>query len=231
MKEKNERLIMIVDDEPDIVELVSVNLKKNGFDVKGFEDGDAFFKGLKKRIPELVILDLMLPGTDGFEICKQLKNDPQYSSVPVIMLTAKSDETDKVLGLELGADDYITKPFSPKELVARVKAVLRRNIQKISGKQLEAGAVMMDLERHTVTVKGEKIELTGTEFNILKLLMSRKGSVFSRDSILDSLWGEEKIVVDRTIDVHIKHLREKLKSAGDMIINVRGIGYKLEIEG
>jgi len=150
------------------------------------------------------------------------------SRIPVIVLTARGAEDDRVRGLQLGADDYVTKPFSPRELAARVKAVLRRDTAKASGKRIEAGALVLDIERRSVTVKGEKTELTATEFNILKLLMSKKGFVLSRDEILDDLWGEEKIVVDRTIDVHITHLREKLRSAGGMIKNIRGAGYKLE---
>jgi DNA-binding response OmpR family regulator len=223
-----EKLIAVVDDEEDIRELVAVNLKKDGYAVKGFGDGEAFARSLKKYTPDLVILDLMLPGENGLEICKRLKGSPETASVPVIMLTAKADESDKIVGLELGADDYVTKPFSPKELAARVKAVLRRNEAKHSGGRLDAGGITLDEACREVTVKGAKIELTGTEFNILRLLISKKGQVLSRDAIMDAVWGEEKIIVDRAVDVHITHLRQKLGHAGRSIKNVRGVGYKLE---
>lgn len=221
--------IAIVDDEPDILELVSVNLKKSGFHVKEFLDVGGFYKSLQAEAPDLIILDLMLPDVDGFEVCKYLKNHEKYSLIPIIMLTAKSEETEKVLGLELGADDYVTKPFSPRELVARVKAVLRRQGMKIESKKIEVRDILkIDLEKYEVEVKGEKIDLTPTEFRILNLLVTRAGRIYSRDQILDHLWGKEKFVIDRTVDVHIRHLREKLGNASQFIKNVRGIGYKFE---
>jgi two-component system phosphate regulon response regulator PhoB/two-component system alkaline phosphatase synthesis response regulator PhoP len=224
------KLIAIIDDEPDIVELVSVNLKKAGFDTRGFSNLESFLFFLKKQTPDLVILDLMLPDADGLEICKYLKKKDEFSSIPIIMLTAKAEETDKILGLELGADDYVTKPFSPKELVARVKVALRRQVQKEDTKKIEIGGILViDLEKFAVKVDGEKIDLTSTEFKILQLLSSRQGWVFSRDKILDYLWGREKAVLDRTVDVHVKNLREKLGTAGQFIKNMRGIGYKLEV--
>jgi DNA-binding response OmpR family regulator len=222
-------LIAVVDDEEDICGLVSVNLKKSGFAVKEFGDGKSLLRFLKKQKPALIILDVMLPDMDGFEICKQIKKDSDYSSIPVIMLTAKADESDKIVGLEIGADDYVTKPFSVKELAARVKAVLRRNEEKASGKTVEAaGGLKIFPENFTVEVDGKKIELTTTEFKLLHLLASNPGKVYSRDRLLDVLWGDEKIVVDRTIDVHVRHLREKLGKAGEHIKNIRSIGYKLE---
>ena len=232
------KLIVIIDDEPDIVELVSIHLKKAMFKVKGFSDAEGLYRFLglsdghcqaSEQIPDLIILDLMLPDADGVEICKSLKKRDKYSSIPIIMLTAKGEETDKILGLEFGADDYVTKPFSPRELVARVKAVLRRH-QKIdeSGKLNIGGILIIDTEKHEVTVKGQMIDLTSTEFRILKLFVSNKSKVFSRYDILDYLWGDEKIVLDRTIDVHIKNLRDKLGKAGQLIRNIRGVGYKLE---
>jgi DNA-binding response OmpR family regulator len=222
-------LIAIVDDEPDIVELVSLHLKKNRYRVKEFLDAESFYRSLGSETPDLIVLDLMLPDADGFEICKYLKAQPRLASTPVIMLTARAEETDKILGLELGADDYVTKPFSPKELVARVKAVLRRGDgQKPEADRIEAGPIALDLQKFEVTVEGKRADLTSTEFRILQLLVSKQGWVFSRDKILDHLWGNEKIVIDRTVDVHIKHLREKLGEAGKLIKNVRGIGYKLE---
>jgi len=222
-------LIAIVDDEPDILELVSLHLRRAGFRTNGFLKVEKFLNFIEIEHPDLIILDLMLPDADGLEICKDLKKKAEYASIPVIMLTAKGEETDKILGLELGADDYVTKPFSPKELVARVKAVLRRQQKKEELLRIEIGDSLTVLpEKHEVYVERNKVELTSTEFRILQLLSSKKGWVFTRDQILDYLWGQEKAVVDRTIDVHIKHLREKLGKASRLIKNIRGVGYKLE---
>ncbi|MDP6924423.1 MAG: response regulator [Candidatus Scalindua sp.] len=232
------RLIVIVDDEPDIVELVSIHLKKSMFKIKEFYDAESLygFLGLSdehcqdsSQKPDLIILDLMLPDADGIEICKNLKKRSDYSSIPIIMLTAKGEETDRILGLEFGADDYVTKPFSPRELVARVKAVLRRGQKIDESRKFNIGRILtVDTVKHEVSVEGQKIELTSTEFRIIKLFISNKSKVFSRYDILDHLWGDEKIVLDRTIDVHIKNLRDKLGKAGPYIKNIRGIGYKLE---
>ncbi len=223
------RLVAAVDDEPDILELVALHLKGNGFQVKTFEDPKNFLSFLRQHTPDLAILDLMLPGTDGFELCKFMKRDQRLASVPVIMLTAKNDITDKVLGLELGADDYITKPFSPKELIARVKVVLRRHTTAGNAAPLDIGGTISILpENYEVLSSGKKIALTATEFKILHLLASRKGHVFTRAAILDALWGEDTIVVDRTIDVHIRHLREKLGAAGRFIESIRSIGYRID---
>lgn len=221
-------LIVIVDDEMDIVELVSHHLKKAGYQTKEFYDGQSALKFISMHEPALIILDLMLPDADGIEICKYLRKEEKYANIPIIMLTARTDEIDKILGLELGADDYITKPFSPKELVARVKAILRRKQKPEPQKIIIRNILVIDPHKFEVTVDGKNIVLTSTEFKILELFATRKGLVFSRNKILDYLWGEEKAVLDRTIDVHIKHLREKLGSAGKFIINVRGIGYKLQ---
>jgi two-component system phosphate regulon response regulator PhoB/two-component system alkaline phosphatase synthesis response regulator PhoP len=226
------KLIAILDDEPDIVELVAIHLKKSGFATHGFCEPPSFFRFIKSNVPALIILDLMLPGIDGFEICKQLKRDNRLMSVPVIMLTAKSDETDKILGLELGADDYITKPFSPKELVVRVKVVLRRHAVPAAKETTDqiGGILSINKDKFEVLVRGRKVVVTTTEFKILELIASKPGHVFSRDQILDHLWGEEKVVLDRTIDVHIRNLRAKLGKAGTLIKNIRGVGYKLEYE-
>ncbi len=223
-------LIAVLDDEPDILELLSVHLKKNRFRVREFPDAESFYRFLHSEIPDLIVLDLMLPDADGFEVCKYLRKTDKLASVPIIMLTARVGETDKILGLELGADDYVTKPFSPSELVARVKAVLRRREPpKEDAERIDIeGILSLDLQRHEVSVKGRKVDLTSTEFRILQLLASKKGWVFSREKILDYLWGNEKTVVDRTVDVHIKHLREKLGTAAKLIKNIRGVGYKLE---
>jgi len=223
------KLITVVDDEPDIVELVSLNLNRAGFRVKSFLEAEPFLRSLATDMPDLVILDLMLPDTDGLDICKHLKAHEKFSAIPIIMLTAKSEETDKVLGLELGADDYVTKPFSSRELVARVKAVLRRPEQRQETKKVFVDDLMvMDLDKFEVLVEGTKRELTPTEFKILQLLSTKRGRVHSRDQILSYVWGQDRTVVDRTVDVHIRHLREKLGSVAGLIKNVRGMGYKLE---
>lgn len=223
------KLIVIIDDEPDIVELVNLHLNRAGYKTKGFLNAKEFFEFIGRNIPDLVLLDLMLPDADGFEICKHLRKKDEFSTVPIIMLTAKGEETDKVLGLELGADDYVTKPFSPKELVARVKAVLRRHDMEEFQQKIKIGNLLtLFPEKHEAYVEGKKIELTSTEFKILKILAQKKGWVFTRDQILDFLWGQEKAVLDRTVDVHIKHLREKLGSAAGLIKNIRGVGYKIE---
>ena len=223
-------LIAVVDDDPDILDLVSVHLKKAGMKVRPFPDSEPFHRFLHQDTPDLVILDLMLPDADGIDVCKALRREERFSAVPVIMLTARADEVDRVLGLEIGADDYITKPFSPKELVARVKAVLRRSRpQEHRMQKVEIGGLLtLDLQRHEVFADGERVELTAVEFRILQFLASRTGWVFSRDSILDYLWGHDKVVSDRTVDVHVRHLREKLGPAAPLLKNVRGVGYKLE---
>ncbi|MBN2190925.1 MAG: response regulator transcription factor [Candidatus Aureabacteria bacterium] len=225
------KTVVIVDDEPDILELVSLHLKKSGFETKGFLEPESFLNFVQSRKPDLIVLDLMLPHTDGFDICKKLRTDEKLSDVPIIMLTARGEDTDKILGLELGADDYVTKPFSPKELVARVKAVLRRSEkgEKSRDDVVHIGGFMViDPGKYQVRVDDSKVELTSTEFKILMLLASGRGRVFSREQILDHLWGSEKAVVDRTIDVHIKNLRDKLGRAGSLIKNMRGVGYKIE---
>ncbi len=223
-------LVAIVDDDRDILELVSVNVRKAGMKARAFAEAESFYRFLHEEVPDIVILDLMLPDADGIEICKFIRKDVRLSALPVIMLTARVDEVDRVLGLEIGADDYITKPFSPKELVSRVKAVLRRSNRELDTTQkVEVGKLLaIDPEKHEVTVEGRRVEVTAVEFRILQLLGSKQGWVFSREMILDFLWGHDKTVSDRTIDVHIRHLREKLGAASALIRNVRGVGYKLE---
>ena len=223
------KYIFIVDDEPDILELVSIHLLKANFKVKTFAESNAFFNALRDEQPDLIILDIMLPEADGMDICRHIKNTANLSSIPIIMLTAKIDETDRILGLELGADDYVTKPFSPRELVARVKAVLRRKTENEKSKTIRIGdSILIDTQRYKVEIDGRAIDLTSTEFKILKMLAERKGWVFTREQILNGLWGQDKIVIDRTIDVHIKHIREKLGKYSIFIKNIRGIGYKIE---
>ena len=222
--------VYIVDDEPDILELVQLHLERAGFQTRTFTEGYSFLHALEAHPPSLVILDLMLPDLDGLEICKRIRTHPRYHDLPIIMLTARSDETDRVVGLELGADDYVVKPFSPKELVARVKAVLRRH-QRAPDKtqRIRVGNLLeMDVQRYEVYVRGQKVHLTSTEFRILRLLAERPGWVYSRSQILDAVWGHDKEVTERTVDVHIRHLREKLGEAGKLIRNIRGVGYKIE---
>lgn len=227
--EKKMGYIAIVEDEPDILKLVSVSLEKFGFEVKGFLNSSSFLKSAAASKPDLIILDLMLPDMDGFEVCKHLKSRDEYKNIPVIVLSARSDESDKVLGLEIGADDYVTKPFSPRELVARVKSVLRRWEVREQARKIVAGKDLeMDRDRYEVLVKGKKVDFTTTEFKILELILSGKGKVFTRNEILAHLWGGEKFVVDRTVDVHVRNIREKLGSVEGVIKNVRGVGYRSE---
>ena len=222
-------LIAIVDDEPDILSLVSLHLKRAGFNIQEFRTGEEFLFWLEKNNPDLIILDLMLPDRDGREICKSLRNSDRSGDLPIIMLTALGHEVDRIIGLETGADDYITKPFSPRELVARVKAVLRRAVVKEKYSVLSAAGIKLDTERFITTVSGQEVKLTSTEFKLLAILMKGRGRVFSRRQILEQLWQGEKIVFDRTIDVHIRNIRIKLGSAGKFIKNIRGVGYKLEV--
>ena len=228
----SDNMIAIVDDEEDIVELVSHHLKREGYKVKEFYNGRDFLSFIESVVPDLAVLDIMLPGIDGLEICRILKSKARTSSVPIIMLTAKATEADVVVGLELGADDYMVKPFSPRELVARVKTILRRVSTKDDDKRvLKLGPLLIDTEKFEALLDGKKIELTTTEFKILEVLAEGRGRVYTRDQLLKKkrLWGDDKLVFDRTIDVHIKNLREKLGKAGNMIKTIRGIGYKLEM--
>ncbi len=226
------KLIAVVDDERDILELIEIHLEAAGYAVETFEDVLSFYQFLKKRIPDLVVLDLMLPGYDGLDVCKDLLGERRYKYIPLIMVTAKGTETDRVLGLELGADDYVTKPFAPRELVARVKSLLRRTqlaavIEEKDVLNIE-GELVIDLKRYEVSRKGKKLDLTITEFKIITMFAQRPGIVFSRDEVLNHLWGDDKAVLDRTIDVHIRNLREKLGASGKFVKNVRGVGYKLD---
>jgi DNA-binding response OmpR family regulator len=221
--------IAFVEDEDDIAELVRTYLGKEGFAVERFATGRAFLRFIEKHVPDLVLLDLMLPDASGLEICRFLKQRESTRTVPVLMATAKGEESDKVLGLETGADDYIAKPYSLRELAARIRAVLRRSKEDRASVPVEVGeGLVLDPERHEVRLGGRALELTATEFQILRILAGRPGRVFSRDEILDQVWGHDKIVLDRTVDVHIKNLREKLGPAARFIKNVRGAGYKVE---
>lgn len=222
-------VIAVVDDEPDILELIGLHLKRAGFAVKPFAAARPLQQYVNKQLPDLLILDLMLPDGDGLEICQTLKKETRTSGLPVLILTAKGEKADIVLGLEYGADDYLVKPFSPAELVARVKALLRRTVRPAAGALIRVGnELAIDPARHAALVNGQPAPLTATEYSILLILSRNPGWVFTREKILDALWGDEKDVIDRTIDVHIRHLREKLGPAGALIKNIRGVGYKIE---
>jgi DNA-binding response OmpR family regulator len=224
------KVIAIVDDEPDILQLLELNLQKSGFSSVSFEDGGSLLNFLKANEPDLIVLDLMLPDYDGFDICKIIRNQQKTKHIPIIMFTARGESMDKILGLELGADDYLDKMSSPRELVARIKAVLRRSNPAIEISVLKIDEhISIDPQKYEVSIDGTTINLTTTEFNILHLLAQHPGWVYSRNQILDHLWGNDKIVIDRTIDVHIRNIREKLGEAGNIIKNVRGVGYKLEL--
>jgi len=221
--------IAIIEDQKEIRELVAHNLAKFNFIVHKFSFGSEFLRYLEqKNYPDLIILDIMLPDWDGFELLKFLKSDERYKNIPVIMLTARAEEADRVLGLEMGADDYVTKPFSPRELVARVKSVLRR-YEKTPTEVITFGEdLLIYLDSNQVFLKGKELKLTATEFKILSLLASRPGKIFSREEILSQLWGLEKDTLERTVDAHISNLRKKLGELGAYIKNVRGLGYKIE---
>lgn len=225
----NER-IAIVEDEPDLSRMAAEVLTREGFKVTAYLDASSFLRSLEKTPPDLVLLDLMLPDVDGLDVCRMIRRNEAWGSIPIIMVTAKGGETDRVLGLELGADDYVVKPIAFKELAARIRAVLRRGRKETPSPRLSLGdgEIEMDPERFEVRLSGKPAELTTTEFKLLYLLASKPGRVFTRDQILDQLWGHEKIVLDRTVDVHIKNLREKLGPAARFLKNIRGVGYKIE---
>lgn len=225
--------ILIVEDEKDIVKMLEYNLKKEGFKTLSVRRGEDAIDTVKNEHPDLVILDLMLPGIDGLEVCKIIKADTKTDLIPIIMLTAKSQESDKIVGLELGADDYITKPFSPRELIARIKAILRRiNEKNKLPEVLKIGDLTIDLSKIEVLVKGKAIELTAKEFELLKTLIKAKGRVLSRDYLLDTIWGFDHAmeIQTRTVDVHIRTLRKKLKSESKKIVTVKNYGYRFEDE-
>jgi len=221
--------ILVVDDENDILELVRFNLNKVGYSVDCALTGESALEKIKHRQPDLILLDLMLPGIDGLEVCKILKGNPETAGIPLIMLTAKSEEPDIVVGLELGADDYITKPFSPRVLVARVKSLLRRKAEKAQSQAvIQVHNIQIDSVKRKVVVAGSEVELTYTEFQILQILAKKPGWVFSREQIIDAVRGEDYAVTDRTVDVQIVGLRKKLGKAGRYIETVRGVGYRFK---
>ena len=225
-----DKKILLVDDEEDILNLVKYNLEREGFRVETVMTGEQAVRSARDSNPDLILLDLMLPGMDGLDVCRILKNDKGTGLIPIVMLTAKGEDSDIVTGLELGADDYITKPFSPRILVARVKAVLRRESRTEEGKSplLKIGDLEIDSARHRVSVNGERTDLTATEFDILYYLARRPGWVFTRSQIINGVKGDDYPVTDRSVDVQILNLRKKLGDAGDYVETVRGVGYRFK---
>ena len=225
--------ILIVEDDPHILKLIQYNLEKAGFECRvATADGEAF-EELERQKFHLIVLDIMLPGMDGFELCREIKKKPAWASIPVLMLTARAEEIDRVLGLELGADDYMVKPFSPRELVLRIKAILRRGepAAPSAASVLTAGHLTIDQERHKVTVNAREVRLTAMEFKLLVLLMERRGRLQSREKLLNDVWGIDADVTTRTVDTHVKCLRRKLGKIGKCIETVRGYGYRFREEG
>lgn len=226
--------ILIVDDEEHIVELIKYNLESSGFEVLTADNGIDALKIAKNEVPQLVLLDIMLPGKNGSDVCKEIRKDLTISSMPVIMITAKSEEIDRILGLELGADDYITKPFSVRELVARIKAVLRRTTTKNIDNIFSVGNTTINFLKHEVLKDNKKVELTLKEFELLQMLVKNSGRVLTRDLLLEKIWGYEYIGETRTVDVHIRHLRKKIEDDDKnpkYIETIRGIGYRFNVNG
>ena len=219
--------ILVVDDEPDAIELIEFNLKAAGFDVLKASDGAEALRSARVTAPDLILLDVMLPELDGLQVCRTIRADPATARVPIVMLTAKAAEIDRVLGLELGADDYVTKPFSPRELVLRIKNLLKRHSVAGEPEQLRAGELVLNIPRHRVTWKGKSLVLTATEFKVLTILLERKGRVQSREQLLKDAWGYNNVVDTRTVDTHMRRLREKLGPAAKCLETVRGVGYRI----
>ncbi|MBA3611576.1 MAG: response regulator [Nitrospirales bacterium] len=222
--------VLVVDDEKDLVELIKYHLEKEGLKCLEARDGETALQVARERTPDLMVLDLMLPGVDGLEVCRKLRKDPKTSSIAIIMLTAKAEEVDRIVGLEMGADDYMVKPFSPRELLARVKAVLRRGQGQDMPAIKRVGTLEVDEGKHQVTVNGTVVELTVKEFDLLCALMRANGRVLNREQILETVWGYSNAVdiESRTVDVHIRRLREKLGDEFTRIVTVKGVGYRFE---
>ena len=220
--------ILVVEDDRDIADLIALYLRKAGHTVETLASGSAAVSHVRATPPDLVVLDLMLPGLDGIAVCQALRRDASTAAIPIIMVTAKGDEADRVAGLELGADDYVTKPFSPKELTARVGALLRRTARGAPARPLIFGALSIDVERHTVHVGDEEVQLTAKEFLLLQYLVEHRGRVLSRDVLLTDVWGYQYTGGTRTVDVHIRRLREKIPPLAAAIVTVKQFGYKLD---
>jgi two-component system phosphate regulon response regulator PhoB len=220
--------ILVIEDEPDIAEVLQYNLEKEGFQVDLARRGDTGLEMVRKEPPDLILLDLMLPGVDGLEVTRLLKRDPATAHLPILMLTARGEEVDRIVGLELGADDYISKPFSPRELILRIKAVLRRlQHEETAAERLELGGIELDISGHRLRVQGKEMPLTATEFRLLRLLMERSGRVQTRGQLLTDVWGYADDIDSRTVDTHIRRLRRKLGPEADRIETVIGVGYRM----
>ena len=220
--------ILIVEDENDVVDLLTLNLRKaGGFLISKAGDGATGLTKARTEKPDFIILDLMLPKIPGLEVCKILKSEAATRHIPILMLTARAEEIDRVVGLECGADDYVTKPFSPREIVLRIKAILRRGDTEEADDRLSAGPITIDPARHEVLVNGKRVELTSLEFKLLRTLMQRRGRVQERDRLLNEVWGYESVIDTRTVDTHVRRLREKLGRAGEVVETVRGFGYRV----
>jgi DNA-binding response OmpR family regulator len=228
MEAASGKTILIVEDESDVVDLLTLNLRKSGgFIISTAADGASGLEKARTEKPAFIILDLMLPKMSGLEVCKILKTDPEARHIPIMMLTAKAEEIDRIVGLEFGADDYVTKPFSPREVILRIQAIMRRGEVKSEQEPLTAGLITIDPARHQVSVAGKVVHLTSIEFKLLRTLLQRRGRVQARDRLLNDVWGYESIIDTRTVDTHVRRLREKLGKAGSAIETVRGFGYRV----
>lgn len=229
MSDQKPRKILIVDDEPDVADLVAYHLRAKGYQVETVNDPTASIGAARSFLPDLLILDIMMPDLNGMQICRIIRADPRLQQVPIIFLTAKAEENDRISGFETGCDDYICKPFSTKELVLRVQSILRRVSDEAPAetKHLQAGQIVLDIERHEVTLHGRPVELTATEFKLLRLLMERRGRVQTREHLLINVWNYETEIETRTVDTHVRRLREKLGSEADWIETIRGVGYRM----
>jgi two-component system phosphate regulon response regulator PhoB len=228
MNAVSSKRILIVEDENDVVDLLTLNLRKaGGFLISKAGDGATGLTKARAEKPDFIILDLMLPKMPGLEVCKILKSEAATRHIPILMLTARAEEIDRVVGLECGADDYVTKPFSPREIVLRIKAILRRGATEEADDRLSAGPITIDPARHEVLVNGKRVELTSLEFKLLRTLMQRRGRVQERDRLLNEVWGYESVIDTRTVDTHVRRLREKLGKAGEVVETVRGFGYRV----
>jgi two-component system phosphate regulon response regulator PhoB len=227
---RQRKRVALVEDESDIADVLRFNLQREGFEVELYARGDSALAGLQKRPPDLLVLDLMLPGVDGLEICRMLKRNPETSELPIVMLTARGEDTDRIVGLELGADDYVVKPFNPREVVLRVKAVLRRRESVRDSRETEAvltaGSITLHREGHRLELGGDEVKLTATEFRLLEFLMSRPERVQTRDALLREVWGYAGGVDSRTVDTHVRRLRKKLGPEADRVETVIGVGYR-----
>lgn len=224
MESGSGKKILVIEDEKDVADLLALNLRKAGFRISLAADGVEGLQKTREDRPDFIVLDLMLPRMPGLEVCKILRSDPLTSQIPILMLTAKADEVDRIVGLEFGADDYVTKPFSPREIGLRIRAILRRG--EAPAESLTAGPISMDPARHEVRVNDKPVHLTSLEFKLLRILLQRRGRVQERDRLLNEVWGYESIIDTRTVDTHVRRLREKLGSVGDYIETIRGFGYR-----